>query len=91
MPLGSVGRTRLAHLAITTGKYSLLDLLIVALLVVIVQLDGIAEVEPRVGTIFFGSAVLVSMLAGLCVHFPSTPNKSASIAPTNEPQPQPSE
>ncbi len=95
VPLGNVGRSRLAHLAITTGKYSLLDLLIVALLVVIVQLEDIAEVEPQIGTLFFGSAVLVSMLAGLCVHFPTTPpsppNNSPTTTTTPQPQPDPAE
>ena len=91
VPLGRVGRTRLAHFAITTGKYSLLDLLIVALLVVIVQLDGIAEVEPRVGTVFFGSAVLLSMLAGLCVNFPNPAKEFPSIDSAAEPSAAPPE
>lgn len=94
LPLGNRARARLAHLAITTGKYSLLDLLIVALLVVIVQTDGIAEVEPRLGTVFFGSAVLLSMLAGLCINFPTPtppPTKSPPVDPTTEPSAMPSE
>jgi len=69
VPITKQNRKRLAHFAITTGKYSLLDLLIVALLIIIVKLDGLAQVEPMIGTAFFGSSVLISMLAGLCVDF----------------------
>ena len=69
IPITKRNRSRLAHFAITTGKYSLLDLLIVALLIIIVKLDGLAQVEPMIGTAFFGSSVLLAMLAGLCVDF----------------------
>lgn len=79
IPLGRVGRARLAHLAITTGKYSLLDLLVVALLIVIVQVDGLAKVEPRIGTVFFGLSVFLAMLAGLCIHFPDRTDNGPKV------------
>lgn len=92
IPLGRVGRARLAHLAITTGKYSLLDLLVVALLIVIVQVDGLAKVEPRIGTVFFGLSVFLAMLAGLCVYFPDrTDNEPKDEEVGREPQRNPTE
>jgi len=75
VPLARKNRSRLAHFAITTGKYSLLDLLIVALLIIMVKLDGLAQVEPMIGTAFFGTSVLLAMVAGLCVDFRAGNNK----------------
>ncbi len=70
VPMTVKWRARLANLAITTGKYSLLDVLIVALLIVIVKTDGLAAVDAEVGVAFFTVAVFLAMLAGLCIHFP---------------------
>ena len=50
-----------------TGKYSLLDLLVVAIMIVLVKFDGIAEVRALPGTILFGVAILLSILCGVFV------------------------
>jgi paraquat-inducible protein A len=60
-------RQRLHHLAMLTGKYSLLDLLVVAIMIVLVKFDGIAEVRALPGTILFGVAILLSILSGVFV------------------------
>jgi len=58
----SAGRRRawLERLA-TLGKWSMLDVFVVAILVVAAKLDVIADVQPRAGVYVFGLAVLLSM------------------------------
>ena len=60
-------RHRLHHLAVLTGKYSLLDILVVAIMIVLVKFQGIAEVRAQPGTILFCVAILLSILAGVFV------------------------
>jgi paraquat-inducible protein A len=62
-------RQRMHMIAMVTGKYSLLDLLVVAVMIVMVKFGTLAEVHARAGTILFGVAVLLSIAAGLCVNF----------------------
>ena len=50
-----------------TGKYSLLDILVVAIMIVLVKFQGIAEVRAQSGTFLFCVAIFLSMLAGLFV------------------------
>jgi paraquat-inducible protein A len=66
-PLSQRARHRLHHVAELTAKYSLLDVVVIALLIVILKVDGVAEVKPGWGTFSFLAAALTSMLAGLCV------------------------
>lgn len=54
-----------------TGKYSILDVLVVAVLIVMIKFRNIAEVHPRVGVTVFCAAVVLSIIAGMCVSFPS--------------------
>ncbi len=68
MPLSQDARRVLHRIALFTGKYSLLDLLVVAVMIVLVKFGPIADVEARSGTILFGVAVLLSMAAGFCVN-----------------------
>jgi uncharacterized paraquat-inducible protein A len=62
-------RRRMHKIAVVTGKYSLLDLLVVAVMIVLVKFGELAEVRALPGTILFCVAVLLSMAAGLCVNF----------------------
>jgi uncharacterized paraquat-inducible protein A len=62
-------RRTMHMIALITGKYSLLDLLVVAVMIVLVKFGQMAEVHARAGTILFGVAVLLSIAAGLCVNF----------------------
>lgn len=66
-PLSQGARKRLHHLAVLTGKYSLLDILVVAIMIVLVKFQGIAEVHARSGTILFCVAIFLSIAAGFLV------------------------
>ena len=75
-------RRRLHHLAMLTGKYSLLDIMVVAIMIVLVKFQGIAEVRAQPGTILFCVAVLLSILAGVFVDLKSTENINSESAIT---------
>src|SRR4051812_25070338 len=62
-------RRRMHKIAVVTGKYSLLDLLVVAVMIVLVKFGEFAEVKAQPGTVLFCVAVLLSIAAGLCVNF----------------------
>jgi paraquat-inducible protein A len=66
-PLSNRARKRLHHVAVLTGKYSLLDILVVAIMIVLVKFQGIAEVRARSGTILFCAAIILSIAAGFLV------------------------
>jgi paraquat-inducible protein A len=68
-PLSEKTRRRMHKLAVVTGKYSLLDLLVVAVMIVLVKFGDMANVTAQPGTVLFGVAVLLSIAAGLCVNF----------------------
>ncbi len=68
VPASAKLRRRLHQIAAFTGKYSLLDVLVLAILIVLVKFEGIATVQVRVGTILFCIAILLSLAAGLCVN-----------------------
>ena len=65
--MSAVTRRRLHHLAMITGKYSLLDILVVAIMIVLVKFHGYAEVRAQPGTVLFCAAILLSILAGVLV------------------------
>lgn len=44
------------------GKWSMLDVFAVAILVVLAKLRTLTHVEPRIGIFFFGAAIIASML-----------------------------
>src|SRR5581483_1719428 len=50
VPLSSRVRQRLHWLATITGKYSLLDILVVAIVIVLVKFKGLAEAHAQAGT-----------------------------------------
>lgn len=60
-------RQRLHHIAAVTGRYSLLDILVVAIMIVVVRFEQLLEVRAEAGTICFGIAVFMSIAAGFCV------------------------
>src|SRR5438132_1492654 len=51
-----------------TGRYSLLDLLVVAIIIVVVRFQGLAEAKALPGTAFFALAVFLSIAAGFSVN-----------------------
>ena len=65
-PLGSrVGKTRLLKLVEHIGYWSMLDVLVVALVTALIQFRALGVAEPRSGIVFFGAVVVLTMLAAM--------------------------
>ena len=62
VPLPETQRTRLLGWLDVLGKWSMLDVFIVAILIVLVKLGPMAHVEPRAGVYVFTAAIVASML-----------------------------
>jgi paraquat-inducible protein A len=75
MPLSTKARRRLHCLASVTGKYSLLDILVVAIVIVLVKFKGLAETQAQTGTTWFCIAIFLSILAGFAVKFERTDSR----------------
>jgi paraquat-inducible protein A len=60
-------RQLLHRLSAQTAKYSMLDVFILAILVVVIKLGESTEVHVRSGTILFCVAIALSILASSCV------------------------
>ncbi len=59
------GRTRLYHVIELMGRWSMLDVFVVALLAGLVRIQGFAEITAGVGIAAFGSVVVLTMLASM--------------------------
>ena len=60
-------RAALLHWLGLLGKWSMLDVFVVAILIVLVKLGPLAKVEPRTGVYFFTAAIVASMLTTMYV------------------------
>jgi paraquat-inducible protein A len=60
-------RTQLLHWLGLLGKWSMLDVFAVAILIVLVKLGPLANVQPRVGVYVFSAAILASMFTTMYV------------------------
>lgn len=60
-------RTLLLHWLEALGKWSMLDVFVVAILIVLVKLGPLADVRPRSGIYFFCAAILASMLSSMYI------------------------
>lgn len=58
-----VERTKLYRIVEAIGRWSMVDVYVVAILVALVQLDALATIVPRGGAIAFGAVVVLTMLA----------------------------
>jgi paraquat-inducible protein A len=58
-------RTLLYRVTEVVGAWSMIDIFLVGILVALVNLDALASVRPGVGAIFFGAAVVLTMLAAM--------------------------
>jgi paraquat-inducible protein A len=67
-PMSPRGRHFLHKLAVVTGKYSLLDILVVAIIIVTVKFRNLVEATALPGTTVFCIAILLSMLSGLVIN-----------------------
>ncbi|AZG07516.1 paraquat-inducible membrane protein A [Pigmentiphaga sp. H8] len=60
-----VERTRLYGMVEAVGRWSMVDVFVVALLASLVRLDALATVRPEPGAIAFGAVVVLTMLASM--------------------------
>ena len=67
--LGHSHRKVIHAAAALTAKYSMLDVFVAAVLVVVVKLGRATEVVVRSGLFMFCGAIALSMLASACAHF----------------------
>jgi paraquat-inducible protein A len=67
VPISTKLRKRLHWLATVTGKYSLLDILVVAIVIVLVKFKGLTEAQALPGTTLFCVAICLSILGGFAV------------------------
>jgi paraquat-inducible protein A len=58
-------RATLYRIIERTGYWSMLDVLVVALVAALVKFQALSDVEPGVGILFFGIAVILTMLSAL--------------------------
>lgn len=61
-----VNRTRLYRVVEFIGRWSMLDIFVVTLLVALVHLGQVASVEPGLGALAFAIAVIITMFAASC-------------------------
>jgi paraquat-inducible protein A len=66
--LSDRARHRLHKIAQLTGRYSLLDILVVAIIIVVVKFQDIADARALPGTYLFALAVFLSIATGFCVN-----------------------
>jgi paraquat-inducible protein A len=67
MPVNS--REKLLHWLGILGKWSMLDVLVVAMLIVLVKIGPLAKVEPETGVYVFALAILLSMITTMYVDY----------------------
>ncbi|MEB0043173.1 MULTISPECIES: paraquat-inducible protein A [unclassified Pseudomonas] len=58
-------RARLYRLIEVVGYWSMLDVLVVALIAALVQFRSLSTIDPRMGILFFGLVVVLTMLAAI--------------------------
>jgi paraquat-inducible protein A len=58
-------RVRLYRMIELIGYWSMLDVLVVAVVCALVQFKALSSVEPRMGILFFGVVVILTMLAAM--------------------------
>ncbi|MCG6864210.1 MAG: paraquat-inducible protein A [Thiogranum sp.] len=64
-PLRKAQRSRLYRVVELVGRWSMVDIFVVALLAALVQAGALATIEPGVGAIAFTSVVILTMFAAL--------------------------
>ncbi|HSO07291.1 MAG TPA: paraquat-inducible protein A [Pelomicrobium sp.] len=60
-----MGRTRLYRLLEYIGRWSMLDVFVVMVLVALVKLQSLANIEAGPGAMWFGAVVVITMLASM--------------------------
>ena len=60
-------RTRLYRLTELVGRWSMIDVFVVAILAALVQIGSVAKIEPGLGATAFGATVIFTMLSALAL------------------------
>jgi paraquat-inducible protein A len=76
IPFSPESRQRMHKFAVATGKYSLLDVLVAAVTIVVIRFGALAQVEAQPGTVVFCIAILLSILAGHAVKLETKDDES---------------
>lgn len=71
-------QARLHHWVELLGRWGMLDVLVVAVLVAFVKLGDTVQIQPGAGLGLFAACVLCSLLSSLCLHLPSLWEDEAS-------------
>lgn len=58
-------RTRLYRITEAVGRWSMVDIYVVTILVALVKLGALATIEAGSGAVFFGAVVVVTMFAAM--------------------------
>lgn len=58
-------RARLYRLVEVVGYWSMLDVLVVAIVAALVKFQALSDIEPRSGILFFGMVVILTMLSAM--------------------------
>lgn len=56
-------RTRLYRITETIGRWSMVDIYVIAILIALVKLEALATVEPGPGAVFFAAVVVLTIFA----------------------------
>jgi paraquat-inducible protein A len=64
-PLRRAQRTRLYRLTELVGRWSMVDVFVVALMAALVQIGALATIEPGGGALAFAAVVILTMLAAM--------------------------
>ena len=83
------GLTRLYAVLEFVGRWSMLDVFLVAFLAGLVQFGGLAAIEPRMGIVAFAAAVVLTVLATDAFDARLLWPSSTAPAPTARPSPIP--
>jgi len=65
LPSRSAQFVRLYRMLELVGYWSMLDVLVVGLVTAVVKFRGLSDAEPRIGILYFGMVVILTMLATL--------------------------
>ena len=58
-------RTRLYRLTEAVGRWSMVDIYVVTIMVALVKLGNLANIEAQPGAVFFGAVVVITMFAAM--------------------------
>jgi paraquat-inducible protein A len=65
VPMSETHRQKVLHWLSVLGKWSMMDVFVVSVLIVLVKLGSLVQVKPQSGVYVFGAAILVSMITNL--------------------------